>query len=250
MYGDEYSPEELEELVQKALGEIEENDNRSLFSFGDTRLLEHLETILPDYVSRGEVSVILDSLREKLQEGLAGQEDTSKTLRSIHGAVSRCRVCPNVTPEPHLPRWNVVDPDVAFVLNTPLSGSDGDKFFVKTLQDVGFRSGRLCATSVVRCLPKENRPPEPSEISNCSTRFLFNELRAMRPQLIVAVGAIPAKIFLGEDIKITEERGKVFWAGPWPILIANSPGYVLRSERHTSDFISDIQKAHNFLYGK
>lgn len=250
MHEDEYDPEALEELVSKALEEINSAESRSLFSFGDTRLLQELEGILPSYVSRGETSVILDTLREGLYEGLQGQEDTAKTLRSIHGAVSRCRLCPNVKPEPQLPKWNVVDPDIVFVQNTPISGSDGDKLFVKTLREVGFRSGRLCSTSIVRCYPKENRAPDPAEVSNCTTRFLFNELRTMRPQLIVAMGGLPATVLLGEKTKVTEERGKIFWAGPWPILVSYSAAYAMRSERQISEFTSDIQKAHTFLYGK
>ncbi len=250
MHEDEYSPEELEDLVSKALGEIEESESYALFSFGDTRLLAHLETILPEHVSRGEVQVILDSLRSKLYEGLVGQEESGKALRSIHGAVSRCRVCPQMKPDPQLPQWNVVDPDVVFIQNMPISGSDADKFFVAALKDAGFRSSRLCVSSVVRCYPQENRQPDSEEVSTCTTRYLFNELQLMKPQLIVALGGLPAGVLLGGEVKITEERGNLFWVGPWPVLATYSPAYAMRTERQGQELTKDIQRAYEFLYGK
>lgn len=247
---DEYDPEELENLVTKALENIEESTNYALFSFGDTRLLAHLETILPEHVSRGEVQIILDSLRSKLYEGLAGHKENNKALRSIHGAVSRCRVCPNMKPDPQLPKWNVVDPDIMFLQNMPVSGSDADKFFVAALKDAGFRSSRLCVTSVVRCYPQENRQPEAEEISACTTRYLFSEIQLMKPQLVVALGGLPAGVLLGGQIKITEERGNLFWVGPWPVLATYSPAYAIRTDRQSQELSKDIQRAYEFLYGK
>lgn len=247
---DEYDPEELEQLVNSALTEIAESPRHALFSFGDTRLLQHLDEVLGEYINRAEAATVLATLREKLYADMAGHKDVTKSLRGLHGAVTNCRVCPNVVADPQLPKWNLNDPDVAFVLDTPLQNGDPDKFFVNTLKEVGFRSARLMVTSVIRCRPDANRQPAAEEVTACSTRYLFSELQLLQPKLIVALGGIPTSTILADKIKITEVHGTIFWAGPWPILAAYSPAYAMRTERQQSEFKNDIQRAHEYLYGK
>lgn len=248
----EYDPKELEALVETALNDIKESDSSHLFSFGDTQVLKHLDGILNNYVNKAESSNILDELRTKLLDGIAGQNNSANSLRSLHAIVNKCRVCPHVEPNPQLPKWNLSDPDVVFVLDYPIRGLDSDKFFVDQLKNAGFRSSRLAVTSTVRCFPgdKNRRPPYPEEISNCSTRYLFNELRLLKPRLIVAAGNIPSSVLTGDKLKITEERGSIFWIGPWPIMVVYSPAYAMRSEKQQSEFESDLKKANEFLYGK
>lgn len=246
----EYSTEELETLVQQALVETESSEARTIFSAGDTQLLAHLADVLPNYVRQADTNVIFDELREKIYEGQLGRQDPQKSMRALHGSVLRCRMCPAVKPEPNLPKWNVVDPDVVFIQNMPMSSSEADKFFVDALLHTGFRSARLCVSSVVRCFPDELRQPNAEEVSSCTKRFLFNELRILQPRLIVCLGGLPASILLGGDIKVTEERGKLFWVGPWPVFVTYSPAYAMRTERQANEFQNDITRTYEFLYGK
>jgi len=247
----EYDPQDLEKLISEALEEVGDSKPRDMFAFGESELLQKLHSILPEYVQHyTDTTVILSELRSQLYDGTQGHLDRSSSLRQLHTVLTHCRKCPLMIPEPSLPNWNRLDPDVAFVTESPLYGGDGDQLFIDTMKDVGFKSSHVIATSVVRCEPKNRRTLESDEVSNCSTRFLFNELQLLQPKLIVPLGSLAASVLLGDPIKITQDRGSVFWVGAWPILPSFSPGYALRAKRTTDEFASDIRQAYEFVYGK
>ena len=51
-------------------------------------------------------------------------------------------------------------------------------------------------------------PPVAEEIKACRP-WLDGELAAVRPEVVVALGAIPAKALLGASFKVTKQRGEV-----------------------------------------
>lgn len=248
---EEYDATELERIVARALGDVVESDARLLFSFGETRLLQELTAVLPKYVQHhGDVAVILDELRARLYEGIGGQAQPTTALRQLHTVVSHCRACPAMQPSPYLPHWNLVDPDVVFVFDVPLEQQGAaNETFITALKEVGFRSGRIAATSVTRCAPQEHRMPAGEEVAECSTRYLFTELQLLKPKLIVACGRFAASVLLGHDVKVTQEQGQILWVGPWPIAITTSPGYAARTTNNYRAFLADVQKAFAFTYG-
>jgi len=247
----EYDPQDLEKLISEALEGISKSEPRDMFAFGESELFQTLHNILPEYVQHyTDTTVILSELRSRLYDGTQGHLDRSSSLRQLHTVLTHCRKCPLMIPEPSLPNWNRLDPDVAFVTESPLRGGDGDQFFISTMKDVGFKSSHVIATSIVRCEPKGRRALEGDEVSNCSTRFLFNELQLLQPKLIVPLGSLAASTLLGSELKITQDRGVLFWVGAWAILPSLSPGYALRAKRTTDEFANDIRQAYEFVYGK
>lgn len=238
----EFDEDELQRLIAEALGEFP--SGRNAVAFGDTQILAALSQILPEYLDRADVAMIFDRVRGSLYEGLNYGD-----LRSLHTTVKHCRVCPNVVPDPQLPAWNRADPDVVFVGDTPWRGGNADQYLANLLQAVGFKSRRICYTSAVRCFPKDKRPPSADEVTNCTTRYLYNELQQMAPKLIVAVGAIATTALLGEPISVVETRGTIYWLGPWPVLVMTSPAYAMRTERAGTQFATDLNTAYAFTYG-
>ncbi|MBI2341329.1 MAG: hypothetical protein HYU98_01145 [Deltaproteobacteria bacterium] len=61
---------------------------------------------------------------------------------------------------------------------------------------------------VHNCRPPNNRNPEPDEIETCLP-FLLKQITAIKPKIIVALGAIAAKSLLNAEIPISKIRGKV-----------------------------------------
>ena len=238
----EFDVDELIRLVQDALGEAPRG--RGAVAFGDTQIFAALAGILPDYLDKADVAMIFDRIRTHLYEGLDYGD-----LRSLHTTVRHCRVCPNVVPDPQLPTWNRVNPDVVFVMDVPWRGGPIDQYFAGLLQAVGFKSRRICYTSVVRCFPQDKRAPAPDEVANCSSRYLYNELQLMTPKLIVACGGLPAGVLLGEPIAVTEARGNTYWLGPWPVLVTVSPAFARRAPRGGENLATDLQTAYTFTYG-
>jgi len=214
------------------------------FSFGDMKLLSVLDEILPKYLHRADVQSILDDLRTKL---VADYDLPS--LKSLHELTKNCRKCPNLVHNAALPTWNLSDPDVVFVLDTPRQNPDSYKILTDLLKDVGFSSRRVALTYINRCVPKEYRAYSPNEIENCLS-YLFNEIQILHPKLIVLLGSGPLLSFFGTGTKLKDCRGKVIWLGPWAFLPTYSPGYLKHGgESQVAETRADMSRAYHFAYG-
>jgi DNA polymerase len=91
------------------------------------------------------------------------------------------------------------------------------------------------------------------EIHACRP-WLEAELEAVRPELIVCLGATAAQSLLGSGLKITKSHGKVQQAEGLPPIIATlHPSAILRArtdedrERDTKIFIDNLRYATEFL---
>ncbi|MDR5657655.1 uracil-DNA glycosylase [Halodesulfurarchaeum sp. HSR-GB] len=88
----------------------------------------------------------------------------------------------------------------------PFVGRSG-KILDETLESVGMPRNEVRITNIVRCRPPENRDPHKAEIKNCLPH-LDNEIDHIDPNVIVPLGAIPAKTIIADEIdKITEAAG-------------------------------------------
>lgn len=98
-----------------------------------------------------------------------------------------------------------------------------------------------------------HKKPNAREIAAC--RPWFNaELAAVKPELIVCLGATAAQALLGSSFRVTQNRGKAIDApGLPPVLATVHPSSILRapdeaSRRETrASFIEDLRAAAAFL---
>jgi DNA polymerase len=91
------------------------------------------------------------------------------------------------------------------------------------------------------------------EIHACRP-WLEAELEAVRPELIVCLGATAAQSLLGSGFKITQSHGKVQQAEGFPPIIATlHPSAILRArtdedrQRDTGIFLDDLRRVADFL---
>ena len=85
--------------------------------------------------------------------------------------------------------------------------------------------------------------PRRSEVVACFP-WLREELRVVKPQLVVALGAVAAKALLGPSFKLTENRGKVLEADGLRVGVTVHPSAVVRAENFTEAFdafVSDLK---------
>lgn len=142
----------------------------------------------------------------------------SNELSQLKESVSKCTACSLCES-----RTNVVfgvgvpDAEVLFIGEAP--GAEEDK---QGLPFVG-RSGKLLDTllasielyrdkniyiaNIIKCRPPENRDPLPEEQKACFAH-LSRQIELINPKIIVCVGRIAAKRFIGEDFKVTTEHGR------------------------------------------
>lgn len=242
----EFSEEDLQGLIKEALsgdanaGLFRQSGSSSYVGFMETEILEdvykRLSGHLPD-------SILVEVFRDVRKEIVSRKR--SGSILDLHTMTKNCNKCQFSGLVPELPKWNVVNPDVLFVVESPSFSPDAVELFLKSLKAAGFQASRICLTYVNRC-PAKKKFTE-SEIANCLP-FLHSEIQLLNPSLIVTMGLLPLVSLLGCEVKLKEYRGNVVWLGHWPILSVYSPVYALKmGNNYVDQFSSDIKTAFTFL---
>ena len=85
--------------------------------------------------------------------------------------------------------------------------------------------------NIIKCRPPANRPPTPEERDTCLP-YLHQQLAAVRPKVIVALGNTSVQALLGTTLGITKLRGewKMYRSGDTTSLVMPTyhPSYLLR----------------------
>jgi DNA polymerase len=96
--------------------------------------------------------------------------------------------------------------------------------------------------NVVKCRPPGNRTPEPAEANTCSP-FLFRQIDAVRPQVLVALGATAATYLLGARQPLAGLRGRVHAFRGMSLIVTYHPAFLLRDPRQKKEAWADLQIA-------
>jgi len=160
------------------------------------------------------------------------------TLDEVRARLGDCRRCPLCEG-----RNQIVfgdgnpDADILFVGEGP--GAEEDK---RGLPFVG-RAGELLTRmiergleiprsevyicNIVKCRPPGNREPAPNEIASCRP-FLDQQIDAVAPKVIVALGRPATSVLLGRDVSITRVRGVWHEYRGIPVMPTFHPAFILR----------------------
>jgi len=240
----EFSEEDLESLIQEALSNTKSSNPFSALhlGFSETNLLEIIHQKFSKRIIESEVNDIFQDVRKDILS-----RKISLNIQELHTITKNCRKCSIDSPS-ELPKWNVDNPDIVVVLDSPNISPDAINLMVSSFKSAGLSSQQLCLTYINRCPTK--RKYENQEIINCSP-YIHTEIQLLNPKLILCLGALPASVLFGSEIKIKDIRGSITWLGYWPILTTYSPAYVLKSSSfdltHVIDhFNNDILQAYNF----
>ena len=95
--------------------------------------------------------------------------------------------------------------------------------------------------NVVKCRPPGNRQPEPDEVEKCSP-FLFRQLDALQPKVIVCLGATAAQTLLQTNRSISQFRGQWLDFRGYKMLPTYHPAYLLRNPAAKGEVWRDLQK--------
>jgi len=101
-----------------------------------------------------------------------------------------------------------------------------------------------------------HKKPRQSEIEACRP-WLDSELKVVKPQVLVCLGASAAQAILGKDFRVTRDRGKLIPSDLAPQVMATThPSSILRApdseERHRQReaFVRDLKKVADLLIKK
>jgi uracil-DNA glycosylase family 4 len=122
----------------------------------------------------------------------------------------------------------------------PFVGKSG-QLLDKILAACGFtREEHVYIGNIVKCRPPNNRDPKPEERNACLP-WLFQQISAIRPQIIILLGSTAVKGLIDPDAKITQLRGKwMEWEG-FQVMPTFHPSALLRNPALKKDAWEDFK---------
>ena len=87
----------------------------------------------------------------------------------------------------------------------PFVGAAG-QLLDKMLAAIGLKREQVYICNIVKCRPPQNRVPEADEREACMN-YLRQQVALVRPKVIVCLGSTPTRALLGDDMRITRDRG-------------------------------------------
>ncbi len=163
-----------------------------------------------------------------------------KALQARHDA--ECPHCTSVTTHTQTV-FGEGNPDAAIMFVGEAPGEEEDRTgrpFVgragQKLNDIiramGLTRDQVYIANVLKSRPPNNRTPLRHEIEACAP-FLMEQIRIIRPQVIVALGGPAAKFLLKTETGITRLRGQWGWLEEddlrVPVMPTYHPAYLLRN---------------------
>jgi DNA polymerase len=194
-----------------------------------------------------------------------GVPDSAAALKFIREDLGDCIRC-----KLHLGRNKIVfgvgnpHADLMFVGEGPGADEDmqGEPFVGRAgqllnnmIKAMGLRREDIYIANIVKCRPPGNRQPERDECETCSP-FLMRQIAAIKPKVMVALGATAAKNLLAINAPMTDLRGRWYDFKPtgsdpsWPgarLAVTYHPAFLLRDPRQKGEAWKDLQMVMKYL---
>jgi DNA polymerase len=134
----------------------------------------------------------------------------------------------------------------------PFVGRAG-QLLTKMILAMGLSREEVYIANIVKCRPPNNRPPETGEIASCQP-FLIQQIEAIRPHIICALGTFAAQTLLSTKIRISDLRGHFHdfqnnAVHGIRVLPTFHPAYLLRNPPEKKRAWEDLQKIMRALKG-
>jgi DNA polymerase len=133
------------------------------------------------------------------------------------------------------------------VQGIPFVGRAG-QLLTKIIEAIELTRDQVYIANVIKCRPPENRNPEPDEVASCEP-FLFRQVQAIKPAVIVALGTFAAQTLLRTSDPISRLRGKIFHYGDARLIPTFHPAYLLRSPERKREVWEDMKLVRALLRG-
>ncbi len=181
----------------------------------------------------------------------AGVSDPVEALRIIREDIGECTRCPlHLQGRKHIV-FGVGDPnaDLMFIGEAPGADEDqkGEPFvgragqlLTNMIKAMGIAREDVYIANIIKCRPPGNRTPERDECATCSP-FLMRQIAAVKPKVIVALGAIAAKTLLALNQPMSEFRGRFYDFQGTKLAVTYHPAFLLRDPRQKKETWKDLQ---------
>lgn len=178
----------------------------------------------------------------------AGERVTLAAVRAELGDCQRCKLAAT--------RKNIVfgvgDPTAALMFigeapgeqedlrGEPFVGAAG-QLLDRMIEAMGWTRAQVYIANVLKCRPPGNRPPEADEVAACR-QFLFRQLEAVRPRIIVTLGRPAAHLVLDTTAAMRDLRGRFQEFMGIRVMPTYHPAYLLRQPERKRETWNDLKQ--------
>jgi DNA polymerase len=173
-------------------------------------------------------------------------------LQAIREEIGDCQRCP-LAPTRNQLVFGDGDPNarLMFVGEGPGADEDaqglpfvgkGGQLLNNMIAAMGLKREEVYIANIVKCRPPKNRVPEPIEATTCKP-FLFQQIRVIQPELIVALGSTAATYLLGAKTSLGSLRGRLHHAFDTKLIVTYHPAFLLRDPTQKKEAWKDLQMA-------
>jgi len=131
------------------------------------------------------------------------------------------------------------------VQGEPFVGRAG-QLLTKIIAAIGLGREDVYIANLIKCRPPQNRNPEPDEVDTCEP-FLFQQIDAIRPKVVVALGSFAARALLRTQDPISRLRGRVYEYRGSKLIPTFHPAYLLRNPSSKKEVWEDMKLVRTLL---
>ncbi len=123
-------------------------------------------------------------------------------------------------------------------LGRPFVGRAG-RLLDKMLASIGLTRNDVYIANILKCRPPGNRDPLPHEAAAC-IGYLRAQTALIKPEILVCLGRISAGYILGQEVRISKDRGVWHESKGFYIMPTYHPAALLRNEQLKKEAYVDL----------
>ena len=178
-------------------------------------------------------------------------EEKKKRLDALYGECAKCRACPlwesrtktvfgTGNPDARLMFVGEAPGEQEDLSGIPFVGAAG-QLFDRYLYAVDIPRESVYIANILKCRPPHNRDPLPEEEDAC-IGWLREQVRLVKPKMIVCLGRIAAFRLISPDFKITQQHGQWIQKGNFSMCAVFHPSALLRDPRKKELMLEDMKE--------
>jgi DNA polymerase len=210
---------------------------------------------MPGTVKKEDVFRVIAPMPEQ------GVSDPAKALKIIREDLGDCTRCALHKQGRKQIVFGVGNPNAELLFVGEGPGADEDEqgepfvgrsgqLLTNMIRAMGLSREQVYIANIVKCRPPGNRAPEREESETCSP-FLMRQIAAIKPKVVVALGAVAAKTLLAMSASMVQLRGRFYdfkpagvrdpdWDG-CKLAVTYHPAFLLRDPRQKGEAWKDLQ---------
>lgn len=195
----------------------------------------------------------------KTQQNVAPKGTKNEDLATLRKIYNTCQSCELSTQGRTQVVFGTGNPDAKLLFigeapgrqedleGTPFVGRAG-QLLNKIIAAMQLKRTDVYLTNTAKCRPKNNANPPFNAINTCKKLLLFKEISIVQPKIICTLGAVALRALLGQNTRLSHERGLSRQLQQFTLVPTYHPAYLLRNPSAKKLVWQDMQKIMKILF--